>query len=159
MATRNLVTRTWTPAASTLGRCLGTGMPPPARFQFLHAVPSQVRPSRLHYPCPVSITHVVGAVNSIFPQIEVRAWILIKRVTYPIRDLRPHAGCRIYFFVFCCGVVYNLRLCSPSAARAHRRNTSTSLALATLPYCSILNMLVYCSTNWYDTHPISIGFK
>ncbi|KAG2608958.1 uncharacterized protein LOC120704978 isoform X2 [Panicum virgatum] len=41
MATRNLVTRTWTPAASTLGRCLGTGMPPPARFQFLHAVPSQ----------------------------------------------------------------------------------------------------------------------
>ncbi|CAN6330029.1 unnamed protein product [Urochloa humidicola] len=41
MATRNLVTRTWTPAASTLGRCLGTGMPAAARSQFLDAVPSQ----------------------------------------------------------------------------------------------------------------------
>ncbi|CAL4890722.1 unnamed protein product [Urochloa decumbens] len=41
MATRKLVMRTWTPAASTLGRYLGTGMPPPARSQFLHAVPSQ----------------------------------------------------------------------------------------------------------------------
>ncbi|CAN6357221.1 unnamed protein product [Urochloa humidicola] len=41
MAMRNLMTRTWTPAASTLDRCLGTRMPPAARSQFLHAVPSQ----------------------------------------------------------------------------------------------------------------------
>ncbi|CAN6348627.1 unnamed protein product [Urochloa humidicola] len=41
MATRNLVIRTWTPTASTLSRCLGTGMPAAARSQFLHAVPSQ----------------------------------------------------------------------------------------------------------------------
>ncbi|CAN6339123.1 unnamed protein product [Urochloa humidicola] len=41
MATRKLVTRAWTPTVSTLGRCLGARMPPVARSQFLHAVPSQ----------------------------------------------------------------------------------------------------------------------
>ncbi|CAN6330023.1 unnamed protein product [Urochloa humidicola] len=41
MAALKLVIRTWTPAASSLGRCLGSGMPAAARSQFLHAVPSQ----------------------------------------------------------------------------------------------------------------------